>query len=83
MAFAKGARMNGATIAEGVNVTEFRTANLRGTGTSKVLGITTEDGTQIDADYVVLCGGQWSRQMAKTAKINVPLHSCEHFYGRL
>ena len=52
MAFAKGARMNGATIAEGVNVTEFRTANLRGTGTSKVLGVTTEDGTQIDARYL-------------------------------
>lgn len=29
---------------------------------------------------VVNCGGQWARQLAKMSNIEVPLHSCNHFY---
>ena len=53
---------------------------MAGTGTQKLLGVTTVDGTSITCDQVVVCGGQWSRQLCKEADVNVPLHSCEHFY---
>ena len=35
---------------------------------------------QIDAEIVVLCGGQWSRAFARQINVTVPLFSCEHFY---
>ena len=46
----------------------------------QVLGVETTTGETIDADQLVLCGGQWSRQIAAEAGVSVPLHSCEHFY---
>ena len=34
----------------------------------------------IDAEIIVLCGGQWSRAVARQIDVTVPLFSCEHFY---
>jgi 4-methylaminobutanoate oxidase (formaldehyde-forming) len=34
----------------------------------------------IGADYVVLCGGMWTRDLAASAGVTVPLHACEHYY---
>jgi len=50
-------------------------------GRKRITGVTTTDGDSIKADIVVLCGGQWSRQMAATTGVNVPLHSAEHWYA--
>ncbi len=72
-ALAKGARDRGVTIIEGVAVTEVLVENER------VTGVSTERG-EIAAETVVLCGGMWTRQLAATAGINVPLQACEHFY---
>jgi 4-methylaminobutanoate oxidase (formaldehyde-forming) len=41
--------------------------------------VETEAGA-IEAETVVLAGGMWTRELAKTAGVNVPLQACEHFY---
>ena len=72
-ALAKGARMGGARVCEDTKVTAIRHQN------GKVTGVETEHG-EIAADYVVLCCGMWTRELAATVGVQVPLHACEHFY---
>ena len=74
MSLAKGARMGGARIFEGVTVTEIMTKN--GTAT----GVLLSDGETITAENVVICGGMWSRQLGAKAGINLPLQAAEHYY---
>jgi glycine cleavage system aminomethyltransferase T/glycine/D-amino acid oxidase-like deaminating enzyme len=77
MALAKGARMQGATILEGVAVTGV-TAKGFG-GHRSVTGVDTTHG-HIEADYVVNCAGMWARQLGAKSGVNVPLQSAEHYY---
>lgn len=70
---AKGARMGGATVIEGVTVTGILTNN------GVVSGVVTDQGT-IQAEVVVNCGGQWARNLGLMCGVNVPLHSAEHMY---
>jgi glycine cleavage system aminomethyltransferase T/glycine/D-amino acid oxidase-like deaminating enzyme len=74
MALAKGARAGGARIVEGVAVERVLTNG------DRVRGVELEDGRQIEAEFVVLACGMWTRQLAATAGISVPLQACEHFY---
>ena len=74
MSLAKGARMGGAKIFEGVTVTEILAKN--GTAT----GVRMADGQVITAENVVICGGMWSRQLGAKAGINLPLQAAEHYY---
>ena len=73
MALAKGARMQGATIFEGVAATGITHA--RGV----VTGVKTAHG-DIEAEFVVNCTGMWARQLGAKAGINIPLQSAEHYY---
>ncbi len=73
MALAKGARMGGAKLFEGVGVTGFERAN------GAISAVMTDQG-RIAADVVVLACGQWTRQVAAQLGVAVPLHSAEHFY---
>ena len=73
-ALARGARAAGARIFQNLPVTAIRT------GPGGVTGVTTEHG-DIDADCVVLCTGMWTRELAQTVGVNVPLHACEHYYA--
>jgi glycine/D-amino acid oxidase-like deaminating enzyme len=34
----------------------------------------------VQSDSILLCAGQWTRQIAATVGACVPLHSAEHFY---
>ncbi len=77
LALAKGARLKGAQIIEGVRVTSIQKSNGRVTGVSWSQG---EDQGEIAADYVVNCGGMWGHQIGRMAGVAVPLHACEHFY---
>jgi 4-methylaminobutanoate oxidase (formaldehyde-forming) len=70
---AKGARLYGAKIAEGVRVTGFSIKDGRVTGVKTPAG-------DIACDRVVLCGGLWSREVAKLAGVNVPLQPMQHQY---
>src|SRR5262245_13896610 len=54
MALAKGARMKGARLIEGVHVTGVTSAN------GRVTGVRTAHG-DIQAEYVVNCAGMWAR----------------------
>jgi len=72
-ALAKGARSRGALIVQDLKVTAIHHDGQR------VSGVQTERG-RIDADYVVLCGGMWTRDLAAGIGVTVPLHACEHYY---
>ena len=73
LAYAKGARMLGARIFENTKVTGIRRKG------GRVAGVATESG-EIDAEFVVNCGGMWGREVGRMAGVNVPLHAAEHFY---
>lgn len=70
---AKGARLGGAKVIEGIKVTNILTKD------GVVTGVKTDQGT-IKAEIVVNCAGQWARQVGKMCGVNVPLHSAEHYY---
>ena len=73
-ALAKGARNAGVRIVENAPVTAIRTAE------GRVTGVATAHG-EVDADCVVLCAGMWTRDLAASIGVNVPLHACEHYYA--
>jgi glycine cleavage system T protein len=72
-ALAKGARSRGVKIFQDLKVTRIRHDGRR------VTGIDTEQGA-VDAQYVVLCAGMWTRDLAASIGVTVPLQACEHYY---
>lgn len=76
-ALAKGARMMGAQIHEGVKVTKVVDDGARVTGVEWEAG---GDTGSVTADMVVNCGGMWGRDLANQSGVTLPLHACEHFY---
>ncbi len=68
---AKGARMHGAKIFEGVGVTGFRMDG------DRITHVETSDGA-IECTMVVNCAGQWARQVGAMVGINVPLQPVKH-----
>lgn len=72
-ALAKGARSGGAQLIQETPVTAINHDGLRVTGVSTGRG-------DIEATHVVLCGGMWTRDLAASIGVNVPLHACEHYY---
>ncbi|NUT32691.1 MAG: GcvT family protein [Hamadaea sp.] len=77
MSLAKGARMRGVRVVEGVAVTGFLTR--RGPSGREVAGVRTAHG-DIEAEYVVNAAGMWARQLGELAGVNVPLQAAEHYY---
>src|ERR1700685_2126691 len=73
MSLARGARMKGARIIEGVAVTGF----LRHSGA--VTGVRTA-GAAVEAEYVVNCAGIWARELGELAGVTIPLQAAEHYY---
>lgn len=72
-ALAKGARNAGAKLVENTPVVEILVDK------GKLTGVRTAQG-DIRCDKLVLCCGQWTRTLAKTIGVNVPLVSVEHQY---
>jgi 4-methylaminobutanoate oxidase (formaldehyde-forming) len=73
LALAKGAHGRGVTIREGVRVVGLL---LDG---STVTGVRTEIG-DIEAERVVLACGLWTRDLAATVGVPVPLYAAEHVH---
>src|SRR3546814_14591726 len=73
IALAKAARMGGAALVEGVEVTGFMLSG------STVTGVKTDKGL-ISCEVVVLCAGLWSRHIGSMAGVNVPIYAAEHMY---
>ncbi len=70
---ARGARMAGVQIFEDSPVTRIIVED------GRIRGVETPVGT-IECEKVVLCAGQWTRDLAATVGVNVPLVSVEHQY---
>ena len=73
MSLAKGARQGGVTIAEGVKVTAIEVEG------GSVRAVVTDKG-RITCEKVVICAGQWSREIGRMAGVNIPLVSVQHQY---
>ncbi len=73
LAFARGARSMGVVIMEDLPVTRL-CSDGRSTN-----GVETEEGI-IKAEKVIIAAGMWSRQLAATVNVSLPLHAAEHFY---
>jgi len=73
MSLARGARMRGARIIEGVTVTGFLQRH------GAVTGVRTPRG-DVEAEYVVNCAGMWARELGDLAGVNIPLQAAEHYY---
>lgn len=72
-ALAKGARMGGAQIHEGCEVTDVQVEN------GRVTGVITDQG-RIECEYVVNCGGMWARKLGLMVGVSIPLHAAEHMH---
>ncbi len=72
-ALARGARAGGVAIHEETAVTGIRIEN------GALCGIETDRGA-IACEKLVLCAGQWSRDLGRLAGVNVPLISVQHQY---
>ncbi len=82
IALAKGARNRGVRVFEGVKALPGTVARHDRGRVLRDLHWQHKDGSRgsIDADIVVLCGGQWSREFGRRIGVAVPLFSCEHYY---
>ncbi len=74
MAYARAARDRGVVIREGVRMERLSVERCR------IRGVLLSDGTEIDADRVVIATGAWSRELAATAGVALPLQAVEHMY---
>ena len=72
-ALAKGAKSRGARI-----FTDTKVEAILRDG-DEVTGVRTAE-DEIRSKYVVICGGMWSRDLAASVGVNLPLHACEHYY---
>ncbi len=73
MSMAKGARMKGVTIAQGVTVTDVVVKD------GAVKAVVTDHGT-IECEYVVNAAGMWARQLGAMSGVSIPLQAAEHYY---
>jgi 4-methylaminobutanoate oxidase (formaldehyde-forming) len=72
-ALAKGARLAGAKLIEGVAVTDFIIEN------DRVRGVVTNRGA-VACEKLVLCAGLWTQPLAARAGVAVPLSAVHHQY---
>ncbi|WP_338551212.1 GcvT family protein [Roseovarius phycicola] len=74
MAYARAAKSRGVDIREGVAVERVVTK------TGRVTGVQLADGSVIEADQVAICAGAWSKPLAASAGLHLPLQAVEHMY---
>ncbi|HEY7626999.1 MAG TPA: FAD-dependent oxidoreductase, partial [Ilumatobacteraceae bacterium] len=73
MALARGARQSGVTICEDTEVLRIEVDD------GVIEAVVTSAG-RIECSVVVCCAGQWTRSLAATVGVNVPLVSVQHQY---
>ncbi len=78
LALAKGARMRGVRIEEGVAVTGVERSGSR----AVAVNWESEEGARgrLACDHVVIAAGMWGHAVGRMAGVVVPLQACEHFY---
>ena len=86
VALAKGALNHGAKLFDRIGVTDLKTRKTPrgGQDFTRVTGVSyrTADGTpgQIDAEWVILACGMWTRQLGLGIGVDLPLYPVEHHY---
>ena len=73
MSLARGARLGGATVLEGVAVEDVLVRH------GQVVGVRTAQG-DVEAEHVVNCTGMWGREVAARSGIRLPLQALHHYY---
>ncbi|MDX6324448.1 MAG: hypothetical protein QOK15_802 [Nocardioidaceae bacterium] len=73
MSLAKGARMRGARLLEGVKVHDIVTRHGRAAGVRTPLG-------DVETEYVVNCTGMWGREVGAMAGVGHPVQALAHYY---
>ncbi len=73
LSIAAGARMHGADIRQGVEVTDFTVEN------GQITGVQTSEGLW-QADTVTLAAGMWSREIGARLGLTIPACALEHQY---
>jgi 4-methylaminobutanoate oxidase (formaldehyde-forming) len=73
MSLARGARMQGVRIIEGVTVSHVLTHG------DRVVGVATSAG-DVECEIVVNCAGMWARQLGERNGVVIPLQAAEHYY---
>ena len=74
MAYAQAAKTRGVEIREGAAVNRLL-ANEQ-----HVSGVELQNGARLEAERVVLCAGAWSRHLAASVNVALPLQAGEHMY---
>ena len=78
VALVKGAMQQGVTVLDGVRVEELiLTENTH--GFKRITGVRTNRG-ELRAEWVVLAGNMWMRQLGLKHGIDIPVYPCEHHY---
>ena len=72
-ALIKSAKRHGAKIFEHSPVLKILTKF------GKIYGVETNEGL-IRTEKIVICAGLWSKKIAKTVSVDIPVWPCEHFY---
>lgn len=72
-ALAQGARSHGVQIVQNCRVTDIEHSH------GRVTGVRT-DSAVVRADYVVICGGMWAREIGLRCGLTLPLYPVEHHY---
>jgi sarcosine dehydrogenase len=73
LALAKGAQNSGATVVEQCRTLDVEHSN------GRVTGVLTNQG-RIKAEFVVLTGGMWTRELGLRCGVTIPLYPVEHHY---
>ena len=74
-AYAKGAKLNGATVLEDCPVSKIDVNE-----NNSVRGVTVGGNEKIYANKVVIAGGAWARDIAKTVNVEIPIMVNKHSY---
>ena len=75
IAYAKGAKLNGATVLEDCPVSKIDVNE-----NNSVRGVTVGGNEKIYANKVVIAGGAWARDIAKTVDVEIPIMVNKHSY---
>jgi len=73
VALARGASSRGAGIFENIRVLGIESKD------GRVTAVLTDQGG-VKAEYVVLCGGMWTRELGLSCGVTIPLYPVEHHY---
>jgi len=74
MAYAKGARARGVEIREHAQVVDVELHQ------GSINAVILADQSRIECKRLVLCAGAWTRELAASAGVDIPLVTCEHIY---